>query len=265
MDYGYFNLPKNRKIFDILGEELDWASLRRVLDVGCGPGYLSRFMADRPEGEFFVVGVERALETARRAASLSGDRLSFIQGDIVRLPFPSNAFDAVVCNSVIEHLPRKLRRPALLELRRVLKPGGKALVCVPTSLHKFWMLHHINFHDKNVYGLKLRKQDFLSPRALARNFPELLKLPYLFAYDAADHLPGRWRRLMDSVPGMSVTARAINLFSNRRPFLSWFAALERRTARRAGWWRLGTSILFVLTKEEEEAAKQAPEARNGRS
>jgi SAM-dependent methyltransferase len=49
--------------------------------------------------------------------------------DITRLPFGDRTFDAVICNHVLEHVPDD--RAAMRELRRVLAPGGWALLLVP--------------------------------------------------------------------------------------------------------------------------------------
>lgn len=51
--------------------------------------------------------------------------------DITRLPFEDASFDAILCSHVLEHVPDDRR--AMRELRRVLRPGGWALVMVPFS------------------------------------------------------------------------------------------------------------------------------------
>jgi SAM-dependent methyltransferase len=49
--------------------------------------------------------------------------------DILRLPFPENSFDVVLCNHVLEHIPDDAQ--AMRELSRVLKPGGWGILQVP--------------------------------------------------------------------------------------------------------------------------------------
>jgi hypothetical protein len=53
------------------------------------------------------------------------------QADITDLPFESGSFDLILCNHVLEHVPDDLA--AMRELRRVLKPGGLALLQVPVA------------------------------------------------------------------------------------------------------------------------------------
>lgn len=63
---------------------------------------------------------------------VSGDlRADFgsLRIDVTSLPFPDASFDALICNHVLEHVPDDRR--AMRELRRVLRPGGWAILLVP--------------------------------------------------------------------------------------------------------------------------------------
>lgn len=58
--------------------------------------------------------------------------------DITAIPYPGDHFDIVICNHVLEHVPNDSL--ALSEIRRVLKPGGRAILQTPYSsvLHSTW-------------------------------------------------------------------------------------------------------------------------------
>lgn len=94
-----------------------------LLDVGCGPGTITRDFAEVvAPGE--VVGIENvaaALEPAR-AAGPSRDNLRFELGDVYALDLPDNAFDVVHAHQVLQHLREPVS--ALREMRRVCKRGG---------------------------------------------------------------------------------------------------------------------------------------------
>jgi len=71
-------------------------------------------------GAMLAVGKERA------AARRLGQRVEFVRGNAEELPFPDRSFDAVTIAFGIRNVPRIPK--ALKEMRRVLKPGGRALV-----------------------------------------------------------------------------------------------------------------------------------------
>jgi ubiquinone/menaquinone biosynthesis C-methylase UbiE len=104
----------------------------RVLDVGCGTGYLSRRMAERvgPDGE--VTGVDPSspvLEYARRKTPRPGSApVVYREGIAEALDLPDASCDTVVTSLMLHHLPEDLRPAALREMYRVVRPGGRLLV-----------------------------------------------------------------------------------------------------------------------------------------
>jgi len=111
----------------------------RVLDVACGDGDFSRWLAERVGATGRVVGTdlsEAYLERARAraAAGSHSDRIEFRHGDIARLPFAENEFDLVWCAHSLFSLPDPLA--ALHEMRRVAKPGAYVAVLENDTLHQ---------------------------------------------------------------------------------------------------------------------------------
>ncbi|WP_243740464.1 class I SAM-dependent methyltransferase [Streptomyces sp. 8K308] len=101
---------------------------RRVLDAGCGHGYLSRMLADRHAR---VVGVEPtdgmftyALEQERAL----GQGIEYVKADLTRLPDLGAPFDAVVCSMVLQVIPDW--KPAMRACVRALRPGGLFVLSV---------------------------------------------------------------------------------------------------------------------------------------
>jgi ubiquinone/menaquinone biosynthesis C-methylase UbiE len=106
---------------------LDIAAGERVLDVGCGSGAVTREIARRVGSRGRAVGLDPSsalLAVARELAQEAGldDRVEFREGTALQLPFPDCSFDAVVCVTVLSHIPRG--EAAIPELVRVLRPGG---------------------------------------------------------------------------------------------------------------------------------------------
>ncbi|MFJ9499088.1 class I SAM-dependent methyltransferase [Brevibacillus centrosporus] len=104
-----------------------------ILDAGCADGYASCKLASIG---YAMEGIDIAGEMIRLAndrAKRAGLSLPFQTGDISQLPFADNTFAGALSINVVEFTPSPLK--ALLELRRVLKPGGTLVLGIlgPTA------------------------------------------------------------------------------------------------------------------------------------
>ena len=98
-----------------------------ALDLACGTGDIAFLLA---RGGAHVTGLDltiRMIELARaRAASEDGARgVTFVAGDMGRLPFGDSRFDLVTTGYGLRNVPDLGR--AIAEIRRVLRPGGRVL------------------------------------------------------------------------------------------------------------------------------------------
>ncbi|MFO8058938.1 MAG: class I SAM-dependent methyltransferase [bacterium] len=107
------------------------------LDAGCGGGRHA-FEALRRGAE--VMAMDYDAEECKRvvysftAAENDGKapgRWNMVRGDVLCLPFSENSFDRVICAEVCEHLHEDLR--VLASIYRIMKPGGRIAVTVPTT------------------------------------------------------------------------------------------------------------------------------------
>ena len=111
----------------------------RVLDAGCGNGVETGPLA----GGLKVVGVDCQPSYVAHCAR-SYPAASWVRGDLTRLAFRDAAFDVIVLNQVVEHLPEP---PATVaELARVLAPGGRLLVATPNYGAPGWPLVEKTYH-----------------------------------------------------------------------------------------------------------------------
>ena len=99
----------------------------RVLDLGSGAGTDSLIAAQMVGPEGSVTGIDMTtemLEKARAAAAeLGTDNVTFVEGEVERLPFADGSFDVVISNGVIDLVPDK--DAVFSEIHRVLRPGGR--------------------------------------------------------------------------------------------------------------------------------------------
>jgi len=111
-----------------------------ILDIGCGPG---RFWCDQlqcipPDWRITLAdlspGMVTQAEANLRAAGAGDDpRFRFQTADAQTLPFDDDAFDAVLANHMLYHVPDLPR--ALAEIRRVLRPAGRLFAATNGAGH----------------------------------------------------------------------------------------------------------------------------------
>ncbi|MBN2458145.1 class I SAM-dependent methyltransferase [Candidatus Woesearchaeota archaeon] len=100
---------------------------KRLLDVGCGLGY----MTARLSGRFQATGIDLDKDCIRFAADQDPKGKYMVADAGKKLPFKDDTFDYVISSEVIEHVEDD--RLFLNEIRRVLKPGGLAVITTPSS------------------------------------------------------------------------------------------------------------------------------------
>jgi len=113
----------------------------RVLDIGCGPGFLCESMAEIVGPKGTVVGVDISADLiARCNARKTSTQLSYEVGDATKLGQPNDSFDVVVCTQVAEYVTDLDR--VFSEAFRVLRPNGRTVFVVTD-----W--HTILWHSDN--------------------------------------------------------------------------------------------------------------------
>src|SRR5438128_1385785 len=121
----------------------------RILDVGCGTGANLQMLAKHGASEGVDVSSE-ALEFCR-ARGLSKVK----QGAAEALPYEDASFDLVTGLDVVEHLDDDMA--GLSEMRRVLRPGGRAVLFVPAFMF-LWGVQDDISHHRRRYTLPELKQ-----------------------------------------------------------------------------------------------------------
>lgn len=97
----------------------------RMLDIGCGTGAATWFLAREGFSASGIDGSETAIDIARKRFEQENLKADFMVGDFLRLPYPDASFDCVVDVVALQHnRPEKIAE-TLREVRRILKPGGR--------------------------------------------------------------------------------------------------------------------------------------------
>ena len=108
----------------------------QLLELGCGPGYLWRDNVDRLSADWNITLSDFSpgmVEQARRNLATDSHPFDFQRIDAQSIPFNDDHLDAVIANHMLYHVPDRLR--ALVEMRRVLKVGGKVYLATNGQRH----------------------------------------------------------------------------------------------------------------------------------
>jgi|SRR5215510_5124027 len=151
----------------------------RVLDIGCGTGTLAITAKRRVGPTGTVIGIDASPEMIGRAskkARKAGLDVSFQKAIVESLPFVDQYFDAVFSTLMLHHLPPKVRAECAREMRRVLRPGGRALVVDFVSsgrknrlVEQFHRRHGSVKLDDIIEVLKQAGLEILESGAVGRN------------------------------------------------------------------------------------------------
>jgi 2-polyprenyl-3-methyl-5-hydroxy-6-metoxy-1,4-benzoquinol methylase len=123
------------EIVDLL-ESCDLVETPRILDLGCGRGWLSHTLSEYGD----VLGTDIVAASVERARELF-PTLSFEQTDLRGLQetHGRESFDLVVSSEVLEHVEADEKRDFLQAIKQLLRPGGYAIITTPRGeLERLW-------------------------------------------------------------------------------------------------------------------------------
>jgi len=166
----------------------------KILDVGCGDGVLLYLIKDKLVNyNLELYGID-STEDALQMAKSKNIHTTFTKTDVYHLTFPDNFFDIVISSDVIEHVNHA--DVMLLEIKRVLRPKGKAIISTPIRyteepldkmhFHEFFPLEYKNlmvnyFTDVSVVETH-PLYNFLKYNSVYIKFIRKNYLPYKYLY-----------------------------------------------------------------------------------
>ena len=128
--------PESDKKSFVLGWFRKLPENSRVLEAGCGAG---NYVVSLTKIGHDVLGIEIDEDRVKIAkeymVEYGIDPKKIIWGNLTKLPFKNDYFDAIFCHGVIEHI--KDSESAVKEMTRVLKRGGFAMISVPNRYTSF--------------------------------------------------------------------------------------------------------------------------------
>ncbi len=191
------------------------------LDAGCGQGWYASAMT---RSGYVMTGLDYSSEQLKLAVASALPEMDgrFVLGNITNLPFPSGSFDFVYTINTLHHLSSvSEQRAAFMEIHRVLRPGGRAII-----------------HEMNIRNPLFR-----------------LYLSYVFPLiKAIDEGTEVWMKgdepsLMQGFRVLKKEYQTLLPDITPRCLLSWLAPLESRFEVNRIWRHWTAHITYVLEKE----------------
>lgn len=197
----------------------------RVLNIGVGSGTLERLASAKGVEVWALDPNARAIEKLRDSLPI-GERAQV--GYSQEIPFPDDHFDSVIMSEVLEHLDEAVRLKTIVEVHRVLKPGGRLIGTVPARerLEDNAVVCPKCEHHFHRWGHQVRFDIAAATLMLARQLvPETVHERFFNEWDSA----GWGRRLTGLL----------------KKFLSW---------QGIGTYGINRSIFFVARKRAAECS-----------
>jgi SAM-dependent methyltransferase len=217
-----------------------------IADLGCSTGYLLEDLRAAYPGTQ-LLGVDLVAPGLGKAHGLLPDAW-LLRADVCELPLADASVDAAVSANLLEHVPDD--RAALGELRRVLRPGARAVIVVPAGPGTYDYYDRFLGHERR-YG-----RGELAGKAGAAGL-EVLEDAHLGAplYPAFWAVKKRNRRLHDDLRGDALEARVARDIANTQDSAlgAWACRLERTLLRRGVRLPFGIRGLTVVRRPPEEA------------
>jgi SAM-dependent methyltransferase/O-antigen ligase len=115
----------------------------KILEVGCGPALDALHLAEKKGREVHALDISAtALKMAATASRQLKRKLILHQADIRQTGLPTSSFDVIFSQGVLEHFPDA--QSVMIEMNRLLKPGGVIVIDVPQTVHPYTLIKWVH-------------------------------------------------------------------------------------------------------------------------
>ena len=121
-------LGRRRAVFDRLIALAGITAGERVVDVGCGTGYLTRRAAEAAGSTGHVTGVDPSAAVIAYARNAAPAWCDFHVAEGHQIPEPDESFDVAVSSLAVHHIDPLRRADTFVEMFRLIRPGGRLLI-----------------------------------------------------------------------------------------------------------------------------------------
>jgi ubiquinone/menaquinone biosynthesis C-methylase UbiE len=192
---------------------------RRLLDIGCGPGWLLKAAVEKGLDAYGFDFSEEAIKLSRQNSPTAHSEV----GDVTQIRQPNQFFDYVTCIGVLEHFLQMDQ--AIKEMKRVAKPEALFCIMVPNSLTLFWKLSQIfspGHRESNENAMTLKEwESFFTDyqfhiKAIFRDQWNIYKFYSLLGLGDWDTLIRGTRRIARKLLPLTLSRQFIFILENNK-------------------------------------------------
>ncbi len=125
---------------------------KKILELGCGDASITRLIATTGSGRVITATEVDTIQHQKNQLIEDLPNVDFILSGCEKIPVQDNAFDIVLMFKSFHHVPVEMMAQALLEIKRILKPGGLVYISEPIFDGEFNDILCL-FHDEEVVRL----------------------------------------------------------------------------------------------------------------
>lgn len=212
-------------------ERLQPVEGRRLLDLGCGAGETSVYLAGRGARVVAIDISNRMLRVTRALACKHRVQFAYQQAVAEQLPFADGSFDLVFGNGVLHHVDV---RSAFREVHRVLKPGGRAAFVEPLPYNPAIAVYRrLAEANRTATERPFRFKELGHARSLFRSVDHrefwlvslYLFLHFFFVERASPSKVRYWKKVIEDAPKYEWLVRPLYRWDDR--LLRWWPFLGR--------------------------------------
>jgi ubiquinone/menaquinone biosynthesis C-methylase UbiE len=185
---------ENKEILDRIVTVLNLKGNELFLDVGSGRGRISILLAKNlKNGKIIGIDTGNVMQIAHKNAVIEGvgEKIEFLSGNVLAIPFGNDTFDSITCAGVFNHLKENQINTALSEIWRVLKSNGTFMLFEMVKGMRGFLIYNLFGYSKLKKREEWKKIVEDSGFSESKSFEDRGRVVYIFTKKTRTSVGGK--------------------------------------------------------------------------